>query len=111
MVSVASPSTESFVSLVEKDAAAADIAAPLDGLTPAHRIAEVQAMGGALQAKLWTIAKGKGALDLANWVQGTDKINIYEGKNSLVAFTHFQKRFWRAPSGDVVGYNHNDALV
>lgn len=36
----------------------------------------------------------------------TGKTVIYEGRNSLLLFSRFQKRFFRTESGVVVGYNH-----
>jgi hypothetical protein len=108
---LATTRTEQFVDLVDKRAPIADISVHLDALSPERRIAEVRRMGGARQAKLWDLAKGKGNVDIAAFVEGASKVNIYAGKNSLLFFTHFQKRFWRAPSGEVAGYNHNGALV
>jgi hypothetical protein len=111
MVAVASSMTETFASLVQKSAPLDDITKHLDALDLRRRIDEVREVGGALQAKLWEIARGKGAIDIAAFVEGTAKTNIYEGKNSLPLFTHFQKRFHRADSGEIAGYNHNDALL
>lgn len=59
---------------------------------------------------LWELVKDQ-SVDADHFVpSGTEPLKevIHHGKNSLPAFTHFQKRFCRADddSGDVYGYNH-----
>jgi hypothetical protein len=61
-------------------------------------------------ATLWELVKDQpvDADHFAPSGTGAMKEVIHHGKNSLPAFTHFQKRFCRADddSGDVYGYNH-----
>lgn len=79
------------------------------------RLAFVRALKPARQKKLFEAAKGrKVTLDLiVPPDQGELSEVIHEGKNTLPAFTHFQKRFCRPsldhdPEGRTViwGYNH-----
>jgi hypothetical protein len=97
--------------MIEKGASLADISAHVDALAASDRIAQVRMLGHREQEKLWEIAKGRAPLDLSSFVDATESTIIYEGKNTLPAFSYFQKRFWRPASGDVVGYNHNGGFV
>lgn len=120
---VASPSTgntaataersngATFASLTERGATLADLGAHLDALDPKTRIAQVRALGMPLQKRLWDLAANGRSLDLATFVEGVEKTVIYEGKNSLPAFSYFQKRFYRTASGEVFGYNQNPAFT
>lgn len=58
---------------------------------------------------LWDLMKDQ-SVDADHFVpSGTEPLKevVHHGKNSLPAFTHFQKRFCRAEAdGDVIGYNH-----
>lgn len=88
------------------------IAAYLDSLTHAERMAEVtQLSGPKLQRRLWTAVADAAVVTLADMVP-TDSAPlrevIFHGKNSLPAFTLFQKRFCRPPGGgnELWGYNH-----
>jgi hypothetical protein len=101
----------SLIELVEKGAPLADISAHLDALAPHDRVGQVRVMGHRDQEKLWQIAKGGAPIELASFVDSTEQTVIYEGKNTLPAFSFFQKRFWRPAAGDIVGYNHNGSLV
>jgi hypothetical protein len=104
--------TESFRSLIEKDAPFDALGGHLDALEAERRIAEVRTLGASEQKKLWAVVKGKGELDLATFVGGYGRTAIYEGKNTLPTFSFFQKRFYcREPSSEVVGYNHNSGFV
>lgn len=63
-------------------------------------------------ATLWDLVKDQ-PVEPDHFVpSGTDPLReiIHHGKNSLPAFTHFQKRFCLADddSGDIWGYNHQD---
>jgi hypothetical protein len=91
------------------------IAAHLDLLDPDRRVAEVHAVPGALQGKLFHAAKGWHPLALAHFVpdaQPDRSLVRHYGKNSLPlglhAFTWFEKRFARPEPGAKVawGYNH-----
>lgn len=101
----------SLIELVEKDAPLKDISAHLDSLAAPDRIGQVRVMGHRDQEKLWKIAKGGAPVELSTFVDSTESTVIYEGKNTLPAFSFFQKRFWRPKAGDIVGYNHNGGFL
>jgi hypothetical protein len=90
------------------------IAALLDGGTHAERMAAVTSLGGpALQGRLWTAVAGAPTVTLADLVPPDApplREVIFHGKNSLPAFTLFQKRFCWPPEGAAAGrlwgYNH-----
>jgi hypothetical protein len=93
---------------------AAKVRAFLDGLDHAGRMAAITSLNGtALQAKLYAMVEGAPAVTLDELVpqdQPALREVIWHGKNSLPAFSLFQKRFCR-PSGprgknELWGYNH-----
>ncbi len=96
----------SLASLLRNGATRRAIAAHLDGLAPYARVQEVTSVGGKLVGELYDAVAGAEPLTLEDFVPSSEKGTvIFEGRNSLPAFTHFQKRFARV--GDVVvGYNH-----
>lgn len=77
-----------------------------------QRVRITEAIGRAGQEKLWAATRGR-AVSIAEMVPpdtGPLREVIFHGKNSLPAFTRFQKRFCR-PAADVArdelwGYNH-----
>lgn len=79
---------------------------------PRERVRITEAIDGRGQAKLWDAAVGRG-VRIAEMVPaslGPLRPVVFHGKNSLPAFTRFQKRFCR-PSPDVErdelwGYNY-----
>ena len=90
------------------------IAGHLDRLTPGARREAIGALSGArLQRRLYEAMAGTPPVALADLVP-PDAIPlcevIFHGKNSLPAFTHFQKRFCRPPGSGTAdalwGYNH-----
>jgi len=92
-----------------------EIAAYLDRLTHAGRLAEITALGGpALQGRLFAAVASAARVSLADLVPpDLEPLRevIFQGKNSLPAFTMFQKRFCRPPDGrraaaELWGYNH-----
>jgi hypothetical protein len=88
------------------------IAAYLDGLRHAERVAAIRSVGGTkLQARLYDAVADAPRVALADLVPRDSaplREVIFEGKNSLPAFTLFQKRFCRPTSGssELWGYNH-----
>ncbi len=90
----------------------AAIAALLDGLSPAERAAAITALAGPrLQSRLYAAVASASPVMLADLVPpDAPPLHevIFHGKNSLPAFTLFQKRFCRPPrGGDALwGYNH-----
>ena len=96
----------SLAGLLRSGATQRAIAAHLDALAPYSRVAEVTSVGGSLLGDLYDAVAGGEPLTLEDLVPAAEKGTvILEGRNSLPAFTRFQKRFARV--GDVVvGYNH-----
>jgi len=90
------------------------IAAHLDALDHAGRMEAIVALGGPkAQGRLWDAAAGSPPVALGDLVPPDApplREVIFHGKNSLPAFTLFQKRFCRPPAGQPVdrlwGYNH-----
>ena len=91
----------------------------LDGLGPMGRVATVRGWEREQMKKLYEAAKGYHPLTLEHFVPasvGARTEVIHEGKNSLGAFTHFQKRFARSTAhgeeGAVVfGYNEQEMAL
>jgi len=78
-----------------------ELAALLDGLSHDARVAWVRSVGRADQRRLWEAAAGFLPLPLADLVppgRRDDETVRHFGKNTLPAFTHFEKRFCR-PAG------------
>lgn len=99
-------STASLAFLLEGRAPAREIETHLDGLTPAARLEEVLAVTGRGVKRLYEAVAGGTPPTLEDLVPpGTEGVLIYEGRNSLAAFSRFQKRFVRK-GGLVLGYNH-----
>ena len=97
---------ESLHRLVENGASQRAIKAHLDGLAPYSRLQEVLGVTGSLVGKLYDAVAGAPALTPLDLVPpGETGVVILEGRNSLPAFTRFQKRFARV-DGKVIGYNH-----
>jgi hypothetical protein len=93
---------------------ATHIASFLDGLTPAERVDAIGALAGpAIQRRLYGASAGAPRVTLGDLVSPTTpplRQVIFHGKNSLPAFTRFEKRMCRPPGArgpDVLwGYNH-----
>jgi hypothetical protein len=92
----------------------------LDELGHTGRLATVRGWDGDTMARLYEALKGYMPVTLDYFVPPqlpplTEV--IHHGKNSLPAFTHFQKRFCKPAAGDpgegktLWGYNHNGAFV
>jgi len=102
-------STNRLGKLLASGASRQQIAEHLDGLSPPRRDAEALALGGRQVGRLYDAVSGGRALGISDIVADdvpAGRTVIFEGRNSLPAFTHFQKRFARLESGQVVGYNH-----
>jgi hypothetical protein len=89
---------------------AAQVAKLFDEASPGERVEMTEAIDGRAQARLWLASEGHG-VTIEQMVPSTraplDPV-IFHGKNSLAAFSHFQKRFCR-PTNDadeLWGYNH-----
>lgn len=91
------------------------VASFLDALTPAQRIAAVRAAGRREQRRLYAAVDGFAPLALVDLVPESvpDGATVrHHGRNTLPAFSHFEKRFSRPPGADprkpdaLCGYNH-----
>jgi hypothetical protein len=95
---------------------AAGIAELLDRASPSERVDAIRALGGVrLQRRLWNAVADAPPVvvdDLVPPDAAPLREFVYEGKNSLPAFTIFQKRFCRpstpASVGQLWGYNQTN---
>ncbi len=79
----------------------------LDGADHATRLAWVRSLGKKQQVKLYALAEGQ-ALDVGYFHDADGQVVIHHGRNSLPAFTSFEKRM--VLHGDrVQGYNEGVA--
>ncbi len=79
------------------------IAALLDGLEPADRVAATRALGRGEQRRLYVAVDGFLPVRLEDMVPAAvpDFAQVrHHGKNTLPAFTHFEKRFCRPKGAD-----------
>jgi hypothetical protein len=92
-----------------------EIARFLDGLAPPDRVAAVRSLGRAEQRRLYEAVEGFLPLRLADLVPAAteDLVPVrHHGRNTLPAFTIFEKRFCRPRGqdrekpGELWGYNH-----
>jgi len=88
------------------------IAAEFEAAPPRERVEITEALDGKEQEKLWHAADGR-PVSIGEMVPkdlGPLRPVIFHGKNSLPAFTHFQKRFCRPAAGtdrdELWGYNY-----
>jgi hypothetical protein len=95
-----------------------EIARVLDDMTHAERVRAIRAAGRAEQKRLYEAVAGFRALGLADAVPASVSAMTevrHHGKNTLPAFTHFEKRFCRPTDADPVspavlwGYNEGSA--
>jgi hypothetical protein len=86
------------------------LAAHLESLTPADRVAAVRELTAREQALLFEAARGIRPVSLEDFVPAGEpplRQIIHYGRNSLPVFRMFEKRFCRSPreSGELWGYN------
>lgn len=87
------------------------LAAWLDGMDHAGRMAALASSTKAQQSRLWDLAADAAPIDLEHFVPSTvpDQTEvIHHGRNTLPVFRSFQKRFSRGPNGTAFGYNEGD---
>lgn len=83
-----------------------------EAASPAERVGITEALDGKQQARLWEAAHGRGVTieEMVPRETGPLRPVIFHGKNSLPAFTRFQKRFCRPAAGidrdELWGYNY-----
>ncbi len=101
---MASEAGSEFVArLGETPVKAAEICAFLDRLAPAERVAAIRSAGRGAQRRLYEAVDGFGEVGLTDLVQPevADLATVrHYGRNTLPVFTHFEKRFCRAPGRD-----------
>lgn len=96
----------SLLALLAGGASRETIAQFLDALPAGDRLAQVISVRGSKVGRLYEAVGGGPALTLNDFVPPGDQGTvIFEGRNSLPAFSRFQKRFARVGTA-VVGYNH-----
>jgi hypothetical protein len=98
-----------LIALIDAGAPRGEIAAYLDALPHAARLEQVLAVTGGRVGRLFdAVAGGEplGPHDLVPPHVPDGATVIHEGRNSLLAFSRFQKRFARGAGGVVVGFNH-----
>ncbi|MEQ1566305.1 MAG: hypothetical protein ABMA64_11755 [Myxococcota bacterium] len=84
----------------------AELAALLDAADHPARVEWIRSLGRSQQYALYALAQGN-PVRTDELVRGQGEVVRHIGKNGLLAFTHFQKRFARM--GDqVVGYNQDE---
>jgi hypothetical protein len=79
-----------------------EVAALLDGMSHDERVTWVHSVGRSAQRRLWQAAAGflpLGLRDLVPAARADGETVRHFGKNTLPAFTHFEKRFAR-PAGE-----------
>jgi hypothetical protein len=95
--------------LLDATTTLAQVTEHLRKLSPDRKIAEVTELNKKCQARLWELAKDGQPLNLdylvAPGVKPLDP-QPFEGRNSLPAFTRFQKVFYRTKDGRIGGYNN-----
>jgi len=91
----------------------AQVAKLFDEAPSAERIGMMEAIDGGGQARLWQACEGRGVTiqDMVPRERPALDPVIFHGKNSLAAFSRFQKRFCRPETGadELCGYNHQPA--
>jgi hypothetical protein len=97
------PASELEARLSEAPLKMDEIRVFLDGLSHEERVAAVRSIGRAGQRRLYEAADGFAELRLQDLVPPSAADNVavrHFGKNTLPAFTHFEKRFCRPPGQD-----------
>jgi len=94
--------------LLASGAGAAELAEHLDGLRGPERVAEALALRGKWVRRLYDALAEAPPLTIEELVPPSAPPSatfIFEGRNSLPAFSRFQKRLARVADGRVIGHN------
>jgi hypothetical protein len=83
-----------------------ELASPLDAADHATRVGWIRSLGRSQQYALYALAAGS-PVRVDELVRGPGQTVRHYGKNGLLMFTWFEKRFARTPDG-VAGYNHDE---
>jgi hypothetical protein len=103
MPSANHPNTELHALICEPACDPKKISALLDALADAQRVAAVRSLRGSDQRRLWRAVDGYRPLQLSDLVPASVPALIavrHYGRNSLPAFTLFEKRFYRPAGAD-----------
>jgi hypothetical protein len=110
----AGPIQEFKARLAESAIQSREITRFLDALDPSQRVEAIRSLGRAEQRRLYQAVEGFLPLRLHEMVPPAvgDFVTVrHHGKNTLPAFTHFEKRFCRPPGedprkpGELYGFN------
>lgn len=102
----------SLQALILEEKSIQEIGEWLNQQTKTERLLQIRSLTKKAQKKLYLLAEASEPLNL-DYFAPSAKNNteiIHEGKNSLPAFTLFQKRFCRLDDGSIVGYNHGSTM-
>jgi hypothetical protein len=100
---MADPSADFLALLARDPIKPAEVAAFLDGLSHPERVRAIRSAGRTPQRRLYAAVAGHGSVRLADLVppgRGAFETVRHFGKNTLPAFTHFEKRFCRPEGQD-----------
>lgn len=97
------PAAEFVARLCDTPVKASEICSFLDRLAPGERVQAIRGAGRGAQRRLYEAVDGFGEVRLVDMV-ATDVPDLgtvrHYGRNTLPAFTHFEKRFCRPPGRD-----------
>lgn len=96
--------------LIQESTSLEAIASWLDEQSPDSRLKAIRSLNKSEQRRLFELAQKGAPLTLDDFAGALNEEIIHEGKNSLPAFTEFQKRFVRLEDNRVVGYNHASTM-
>ena len=99
----------SFTDIIQNQSCS-EIGEWLDNQTSELRLQAIQSLSKADQRLLFEKCVDTEPLTLDYFCAETNVEVIHDGKNSLPAFTLFQKRFVRIEDGRVIGYNHASTM-
>ncbi|MCB9673546.1 MAG: hypothetical protein H6737_00425 [Alphaproteobacteria bacterium] len=85
-----------------------DLSGRLDNATHVQRLEWAYSLGQREQLALFELARGN-PITVDDVVLDGEKVFIHQGRNGLVLFNRFEKRFARY-GDEIVGYNHNDSI-
>lgn len=98
---------QTLAALISAGADVAMLAAYLDGLDPEARVRDAQSVPGKLMPALYERCEGA-TLTLKDMVPEGTPVGqqvIFAGRNDLLMFRLFEKRFARTQDGAIIGYN------
>lgn len=99
---------------VESGVAAEGLCELLDDMDASERVRAATAVRGKQVRRLFELVREGSALTLEDIVPSSTPAGstvVFEGRNSLPAFSRFQKRFTRTADGLVFGHNHQPSRV